>query len=395
MKKKIIVLYPNSLHSGAASTNRVIHICKALIKEGNIIKLYVTRPTEKNYNTVAEVKGIFEGIDFSFVNKSNIWPKSLIKKVFYQIFGIIRTSIILAKGDYDIVLSYADYNFFHHLIFVFFIKLKRKKLVYAVDEYPWHIIYNTNSNLNRLYMRFFYKLFDALIVMTFTLMDYYSTKIRKEAILYHLPMTVDLDRFCINQTVNTAEGGYIAYCGYDLYIKNGSIFSKDGVDILIEAFALISTKHPKISLHIIGESNKYRYQQVEKLKIKDRVIFTGGLNRDDIPKYLSKAKLLVLARPNNIQAAGAFPSKLGEYLATGKPVVVTKVGEIPFYLTDNKNAFLAEPGDIQSFAEKMDFALSNPEISKEVGLRGREIAENEFDYKIQSIKLNEFLTKLI
>ena len=49
--------------------------------------------------------------------------------------------------------------------------------------------------------------------------------------------------------------------------------------------------------------------------------------------------MLVLARPDNIQAKGGFPTKLGEYLATGNPVVVTKVGEIPNYLIDGVNAF--------------------------------------------------------
>ena len=50
-----------------------------------------------------------------------------------------------------------------------------------------------------------------------------------------------------------------------------------------------------------------------------------------------------MARPDSRQARGGFPTKLGEYLATGKPVCVTKVGEITVYLEDNVSAFLAEP----------------------------------------------------
>ena len=61
-----------------------------------------------------------------------------------------------------------------------------------------------------------------------------------------------------------------------------------------------------------------------------------------MPKYLCNAKLLALARPDSIQAQGGFPTKLGEYLATGRPVVVTKVGEIPDYLEDGVNAFLSD-----------------------------------------------------
>lgn len=394
MSKKIIILYPNSFPNSGAATNRVIHICKALYHEGNTLKLYITRPTEKKSDVRTTRTGNFEGIEFNYVNKNIIWPNDLIGKVICQLRGIINTLIILTKEDYDIVLSYADYSLFHHLIYFLFIKRRKKKIIYAVDEYPWSVIYNTNTIFNKLYLRVFYKLFDALLVITHTLMEYYSTKIRKGARMHHLPMTVETDKF-INRSNNFMKNSsYIAYCGNDIKNVGGDRFSRDGVDILIDSFAIISRKHYDVFLYIIGKSNQYRYQQVERLNLLEKVIFTGEIPRNDLLNYLCNAKLLALAKPDNIAAQGSFPSKLGEYLATGNPVVVTKVGEIPFYLKDNWSAFLAEPGDVQSFAEKMDYALSNPDISKKIGMRGREIAENEFDYKKEGSELREFLSKV-
>jgi glycosyltransferase involved in cell wall biosynthesis len=394
MNKNIIILYSNSFPISGSATNRVIHICKALIQEGNIIKLYITRPTEKKNNVRTTRKGVYEGIEFSYVNKNIIWPKELILKGIFQLFGIIKTSIILIKEDYDIALSYADYSFVNNFIYFLFIKFRGKKIVYAVDEYPWSLIYNKNSIFNKLYLKFFYKLFDALIVMTYNLMDYYSTKKRKNAIMHHLPMTVEIERF--NKQVNYIDGNplYIAYCGFDIKNIGGDKYSRDGVDILIDAFSIVCPKYPNLLLYIIGESNEFRVKQVQKLNLKDKVIFIGRIPRGEIPRYLCNAKLLVLARPNSILAQGGFPTKLGEYLATGNPVVVTKVGEIPYYLKDNWNAFLAEPGDIKSFAERMDFALSNPDIAKKIGERGRNLAEDEFNYKKQSIKLQKFLYRV-
>lgn len=391
MSKKIIVLYPNSFPYGGAATNRVIHICKALHQVGNFLKIFITRPTEKRNNIQTIRKGIYEGIEFSYVNKSIIWPEKLVKKLKCQFIGIINTSIILVKEDYDIVLSYADYSLYHHFVYFLFVKIRRKKIIYTIDEYPWSVIYKTNSIFNKLYLRFFYKLFDGLIVITLTLMKYYSTKIRKGVTIHHLPMTVETEEF--KKQLNNSSS-YIAYCGSDIKNVGGNSFSRDGVDILIDAFALISMKYQDIFLYIIGESNEYRYQQVEKLNLKEKVVFTGKIHRNDLLKYLCNAKLLVLAKPDNIAAQGSFPSKLGEYLATGNPVVVSKVGEIPLYLKDNFNAFLAEPGNVQSFAERMDYALSNSDIAEKVGLRGRELAENEFDYKKQGFKLQEYLSKI-
>jgi glycosyltransferase involved in cell wall biosynthesis len=392
--KRIIVLYANSFPIGGAATNRVTHLCKILKQEGNSIRLYITRPTEKPDNLKTARKGVFEGIEFCYVNKNIIWPEKLARKIQSQLIGLIKTALILIRGDFDLVLSYADYSLIHHFIYFIVSKIRRKKIVYAIDEFPWSVIYHTSSVFDKIFLKVFYKLFDGLIVMTFTLAEYYSGKVRKDAIIHQLPMTVDMDRFNVQLTHKIKGPSYIAYCGYDISTKNGLIVSKDGVDILIEAFSIIIPKHPDIFLYIIGEYNKYRVQQVEKLHLSGRVVFIGNVHRDNIPEYLFNAKLLVLARPNNKQAQGAFPSKLGEYLATANPVVATKVGEIPLYLKDNWNAFLAEPGNVQSFAEKMDYVLSNPGIAKKIGTRGRELAENEFDYKKQGIKLQEFLTKL-
>jgi glycosyltransferase involved in cell wall biosynthesis len=102
--------------------------------------------------------------------------------------------------------------------------------------------------------------------------------------------------------------------------------------------------------------------------------------------------VLALARPRSLQAQGGFPTKLGEYLATGNPVVVTKVGDIPLYLTDNETAFLAEPNDVDSFAKKIEFVLSNPDIAMKVGEAGKRLTQEVFNYKYQANNIVEFIS---
>lgn len=125
--------------------------------------------------------------------------------------------------------------------------------------------------------------------------------------------------------------------------------------------------------------------------MEDRVIYLGALNKEKIPPFVCNARLLVLPRPDSHQAQGGFPTKLGEYLATSNPVCVTKVGEISDYLEDNVSAFMATPGDVDSFAEAMNRALSNPELAKKVGNQGRKVAEKNFSISIQSDRLVKFL----
>lgn len=56
--------------------------------------------------------------------------------------------------------------------------------------------------------------------------------------------------------------------------------------------------------------------------------------------------------------------------------------------------FFADPGSVESFAEAMGRALSNPEISKKIGNNGREVAKKHFNKDIQSKKLYNFIKEI-
>lgn len=228
---------------------------------------------------------------------------------------------------------------------------------------------------------------DYFVCMTNTLLDHYRKMAKPEAKFIHLPMTVDLKRFIGIPDTTIYSKPYIAYTGT---FNN----AKDGVDILIKSFAKIANKYPQYHLYLAGFWHydvPMQEKLIEEFGLTNRITYLGVLNKDQIPMFVCNADLLVLSRPDSHQAQGGFPTKLGEYLATGNPVCVTKVGEIPDYLEDNVSAFMATPGDVDSFADAMDRALSNPDNAKKVGLAGREVAEREFNSEIQAKRLYEFL----
>ena len=103
---------------------------------------------------------------------------------------------------------------------------------------------------------------------------------------------------------------------------------------------------------------------------------------------------MALSRPNNIQAKGGFPTKLGEYLSTSNPVVITDVGEHSIYLEDAVSAIIVSPGDSLEFAKKILFLLENPDKAKEIGLNGKKVAYKYFDYKSQSENLQYYFNEI-
>ena len=133
---------------------------------------------------------------------------------------------------------------------------------------------------------------------------------------------------------------------------------------------------------------------VTRLDIEERVFFLGQLSRNEVPVYLTNAKILTLARPTSMVAEAGFPSKHTEYLATGLPVVVTDVGEISLYLRDKENVFLSEPNSIEAFATKLEFVLCHYNFARKVALKGQELTNTVFNYNFQAKRMREFVISL-
>ena len=120
----------------------------------------------------------------------------------------------------------------------------------------------------------------------------------------------------------------------------------------------------------------------------------GRWHREKVPPLLNNASALALARPYNKQSEGGVPTKLGEYLATGKPVIITDTGEISLFLKDGYNAFIAKPGDIDSFSDKISEVFADYPRALVIGKNGRLLTENEFNYLEQARKLAFFIESL-
>ena len=115
----------------------------------------------------------------------------------------------------------------------------------------------------------------------------------------------------------------------------------------------------------------------------------------EVPHHLAAAAgLLIPIRPT-IQDAARFPHKLGEYLASGTPLVTTAHGEIPNYLEDGKHAYIAKSYDPAMYARKIEALLADPDLAKQIGCAGRQLAKEAFDYVSHGYKIKTFIEEII
>lgn len=265
------------------------------------------------------------------------------------------------------------------------------KIFHERTELPY-VVGKENTFIGNLKFNFYInKLipkFDGIFVISDKLKEYMN-KFNKniEKIL-----TVVDTNFFSNVNIRPYDFRYIAYCG----TMRGT---KDGLPILIEAFSMLTKKFPEYKLLLIGNNSdnyaiKDTLESIDRFNLEQKVIFTGLVDREDMPNLLGHADLLVVSKPDNEQNSGNFPIKIGEYLATGVPIVVTIVGEIPLFITDKQTGFLAIPNSAESFYQKMDEALTDYENAKFVGLNGKTIAKNIFDYRIQARIMADYINNL-
>lgn len=354
---------------GEAWTNRVLAYAKGLAEFGAKVSLVYL---------ITDAKRSPYEINIPGVEVINLWEKdTLIEgkfRILSYLHNLYRVRRLVKAGDKVFVYGAEER----------LVKAVSKKgvEVYAeVTEHPY--IYNKNGKAGEAKIDEESRklsVLSGLCVISNKLYSYFSSLGVPSEKLRVSNMFVDVERFNITKNNNAAP--YIAYCGVITY-------DKDGVDVLIKSFAKFHEVHSEYQLYLIGRAASDEILESLKalcksLGVDDSVVFTGQILPSEMPQMLVDAKILALARPNNLQAQNGFPTKLGEYLSTGNPVVVTSVGEIPLFVKDGINGFLADPDNPESFAEKLIWVADHYEEACAIAAHGRKLAENEFSYKTQS-----------
>lgn len=380
-----------SFPEGSAATNRVYTYAKGFIENGeNTHVICMLNEYRKSH------EGITESIHYYYPFGQNKRNNYFLIRRWYKLRKYYKTFLkineIHRKDNILGIICYSRSLDVQMLAF-FLSQITKSKVISEVSEYPLKNF--QKSNLHRykgnLVVSLSLKLTDGINCISNYLVDFYKERKIPEERLFLVPSTVDPTRFQ-NQGIRLLPFEYILYCGT-------LTLQKDGVDILIKSFADIYHKFPQIHLVLIGtatneEDDLFLKNLAENLNIQDRIHFLGQISRNEVPNYITNAKILALARPASRVAEAGFPSKVTEYLAAGKPLVATKVGEIPHFLTDGENAFLVNPGSEQEFAGKMEYILNNYELASEVGLKGKGLTFSIFNYNYQAGRILDFIKKL-
>ena len=353
---------------GSASSNRLLAYADSAAGKGYEVEIVALLRLDKK-NCKSNKGVVIRGL----------YPCRIKNKIISKLLSFFTTIwfLLASVKKEDRLLLYGSAEYLPFLVW-----FRKRQTYFEVTECP--DLFKPRSYPWSYYKRLWKKL-NGIFVISRNLKQYFVDYGVNPGKVHVINMIVEPSRFS-GITRNPNAEKYIAYCG------NVNNDNKDGVGDLIASFVKYREKFQDRKLYIIGpiisQEQKKEYENFLKLSnALDSVVFTGPVPPTAIPQYFVDSEMLVLARPDNIQAKYGFPTKLGEYLLSGRPVVLTDVGNITDFLEDQKSAFIAKPGNIDSIAKKMTDVSVNPIFAKAVAESGRQIALQYFNSDKEAEKI--------
>jgi len=143
-----------------------------------------------------------------------------------------------------------------------------------------------------------------------------------------------------------------------------------GVDLLLTTFQDLNRIDPKTHLLLVGDGPlRCRFEkQVRNAGLEKAVTFAGRIAHQDVPKYMAAMDVTVAPYP----ALDEFyysPIKLFEYMAAGRPVVASRVGQVAEILVDGETGLLFKPGDSAELLRCLLQVRTDPILGHELGRR--------------------------
>jgi glycosyltransferase involved in cell wall biosynthesis len=237
-----------------------------------------------------------------------------------------------------------------------------------------------------LNFKYFNNISDKLIVFSFFLKQEYLKMGYNEKNIIIQPNLTDFGFWFSGNSEIKHTIGY-----------SGAPYLKDGLLDLFNAINILQNEGINVNLLVIGDATFGKSliptlkEECRKLNISEKVSFTGLVDSAEVKRHLSECMFLAITRPSTIQTQAGFPTKLGEYFATMKPVLTTNFGDVERYFENGIDLVMAETGNPESIALKIKWMLQNSDALETISRNGYRKAKDLLDYQKAIQRIIEFI----
>lgn len=338
--------------------------------------------------------GRFPGIKKNLLVMGNLRIEYLPVKIWKGIAYYAVMPSLAAKlltGRFDIIHSWqfpTAYTFVSGIA----AKLRNKKFIVSHVGLTPEI-----SRATRLFSKMNRGLVDKVILLTDFGRKYYKGYLEKKKLDVIYP-GIDTNFFKPTRDEKLEK----KFSGKKVVLYAGRLIPAKGVDYLVRAFAKVSAKHRKSALIIIGQGpmEKHLRELAVKLKIDDKVVFTGYVPDEKMSAYYTLADVFVLPPVYKDSLGGYAPEPggfglvLAEAMACNTPTIATKVDTIPYWIKEGRNGLLCEPNDSDCLAKKIELLFANKRLRERIVKTAREIVHEKYSLDSVADQLENIYEKI-
>jgi glycosyltransferase involved in cell wall biosynthesis len=349
-------------------TSRIRNIAKKLLELGHEVRLIYFRSPENEGTDTQDPVIPSNGL----VRKTRAFPRNILRIVAEARWAdIIHVQKCFDYATIPAVLAHIVHN---------------KPLHYDWDDCEF-AIYNAApaSKIAAAYLGYLEKvipkLVDTITVASHGLNSYARSLGIDQGRLFEGHVGVDLDLFSPARAYtpvfdNDPEGRRECVVMYVGQLHGGQY-----VRLFLDAAQRVLEKDAARFV-IVGSGVEQRILEkyARAQGINDYVVFTGGVAHEEIPRYLAAADIAVACFEDNDITRCKSPLKLVEYMAAGKAIVASDVGEVAAMM--NGCGVLTPAGDANALATAITELLHDERKRNELGKRARENAEQNFCWSV-------------
>jgi glycosyltransferase involved in cell wall biosynthesis len=152
----------------------------------------------------------------------------------------------------------------------------------------------------------------------------------------------------------------------------GGLFPWHGAENIIKVANEMADSHPEVKFLIVGSGP---LEEELRAMAGKNVIFIGTVKHELIPEYLAASDIAVAPYPK-MDLFYFSPIKLFEYMASGKAIIASNMGQIGEVIEHEKTGLLIEPGNLWALKENIEYLLDNPQMRRKLGRNARKATES-------------------
>lgn len=178
---------------------------------------------------------------------------------------------------------------------------------------------------------------------------------------------------------------------------HGSISPNRGVYSVLKAVNELKKDIPGLLFISVSRDNDYirDFCGMNNLSLDNNLLLLNAIDNALLPAYIMHADLCIVPLPRLKWWEISSPLKLMEYLAMGKPLILSDIkAHLNVIPPESKYAVYYNPDKENDLAEKIYYAYKNISTLKTYASKGRDLVSKSFTWDIQAQKLEEFLTAI-